>query len=135
MFSSLDIAQELREGKQGAVSPEARLLVARVNKAFQGKCSSGSFLPVLVFPLFILFSSTTMFIFSLFPLPSSPPSSVCATACFNLCIWTGFSHSSLWVLAEWKPDGPAVPTVISQPTLASLPVASFLGMTEVFAFI
>lgn len=39
----------------------------------------------------------------------------------NLCTWTAFLNSSAWVLAEWKPDGPAVPTVISPPALASLP--------------
>lgn len=39
----------------------------------------------------------------------------------NLCTWTAFLNSSMWVLAEWKPDGPAVPTVISPPALASLP--------------
>lgn len=39
----------------------------------------------------------------------------------NLCTWTAFLNSSVWVLAEWKPDGPAVPTVISPPALASLP--------------
>lgn len=67
--------------------------------------------------------------FLLFPLPSPLlPFSVQPRAS-NLWVWTAFANSSVWVLAECKPDGPAVPTVISQPTLASLPL-SFLPWQE-----
>lgn len=81
--------------------------------------------PFLVFPL-----SLAMFIYLFSVIPTSPPLSfLCATTCFKSVGLTAFANSSVWVLAECKPDGPAVPTVISQPTLASLPL-SFLPWQE-----
>lgn len=90
-----------------------------VSKLSQGLSSFGAFL-LGVLSLFLPFPS----IDSLFP-PISLP--LCSSSLLSvkprapsLCIWPAFPSGSLGVLAERKPDGPAVPTVISQQTLASL---------------
>ena len=119
------------------------IVTSSQDSAFQGAeavhCdfspSLGSFLPAfLVCSLFLIFPSLAcyvylfIFCFSHFPSLRPLPFSVQPRAS-NLWVWTAFANSSVRVLAECKPDGPAVPTVISQPTLASLPL-SFLPWQE-----
>lgn len=101
------LKNSVKVSKVGAVSSEARLLAAGVNKAVQGKCSSGSFLPVLVFPpcfglsslfwsfLFLFFSFYYYIYFFIIP-TSQSPSFLCLCNCVLQSVYLD------WLLSQFS---------------------------------